>query len=747
MPADLLQLGEAALFVGDIDGATLALQAALAISSDAQLGAQALLALGQTYLLDQAYDQAADAFQELDERYPDSEQAHAAHFLHAEALMETGNAAGAAWQYQLYLKGGTAIGPYVHEWLGDALQAAGELDSALNAYRVAVDSAPDLSLEVGVREKIGLLHAAEGDFAAALEQYDAILAQARIADYRARIGHLAAETAILAGQVEAGYARHLEIVLEYPASPWAYQSLVVLVGAGVPVDDLTRGIVDYHAGAYSPAVAALYRYIESSESHSGDAHYYAGLAHLEAGSPALAAYQFRTLVETHPESPFWGEAWLHWGKSLEEQGDIGGAVQVYANFAQTAPSHPLAAESLWSAAQALERSQDHDAAAAYESCQAAYPASDYAAQALFRAGLYHYRRGETARAVSDWQALVEQYPSSEHSSAAYLWLGKARLAAGDTISATAAFSQAARIDPLGYYGLRAADMLQDPFAPPFRPASYAPPADLAAEQAAAEAWLASWLGLASGSRVGELDATLQDDPRLQRGLELWRLGQWEAARNELENLRRATADDPLAQYRLALLYRDIGLYRSSIIAASNLIALSPAASTLDAPPFLARLAYPTHYAELVLSNAMEQDLPPLLVFALIRQESLFEGFATSWAYAHGLMQVIPSTGAYIAGQLGWPPDYETDDLYRPYVSIRFGTWYLAEQQDRFAGQLHATLAGYNGGPTNAARWLEAAGGDPDLFLETIGFRETQLYLKLIREHYAIYTALYGAPLE
>jgi soluble lytic murein transglycosylase len=107
------------------------------------------------------------------------------------------------------------------------------------------------------------------------------------------------------------------------------------------------------------------------------------------------------------------------------------------------------------------------------------------------------------------------------------------------------------------------------------------------------------------------------------------------------------------------------------------------------------------------------------------------------------MQVIPPTGAQIAAELDWPPDYKTADLYRPYVSLRFGTYYLARQRDRFDGRIDVALAADNGGPFNAERWLERAGDDPDLFLETITFGETRLYLQRIQEHYAIYRALYS----
>jgi soluble lytic murein transglycosylase len=180
------------------------------------------------------------------------------------------------------------------------------------------------------------------------------------------------------------------------------------------------------------------------------------------------------------------------------------------------------------------------------------------------------------------------------------------------------------------------------------------------------------------------------------------------------------------------------------MAAARLIVISPARSADQAPVFVARLAYPTYYADRVVAEAERRGLDPLLMFALIRQESLFEGIAVSSAFANGLMQIIPSTGREIAAALDWP-NYATRDLYRPYVSITFGTYYLARQRDYFDGDLYAALAAYNGGAGNTLRWHDAAGGDPDLFLESITLNETRTYLLRIREHLAMYQRLYGAP--
>lgn len=742
-PDVLLRQGEESLAIGDTAGALTAFQAAYFADPNGQHAPYALLSLGRAFLLDEDYPRAATVLQELLTRFPATPEAHDARFFLAQALIGQGDPPGAAEQYRAYLNEGTAIAPYIYEWLGDALSAGADYPAAADAYQSALDAAPDLSFEVGIREKLALVRAAQGDYEGALAQYDLILARARIPEYRARIQHQAAQTLLVLGRYDEAYDRFLDVVQNYPTSPWAYQSLIALVEAGVPVDDLTRGIVDYYGGAYGPSVEALYRYINAyPQTHSGDAHYYAGLAHLAAGSPALAAVQFQTLVKTHPENAYWGDGWIYWARALAAQGDINGAVEVYRTFAATAPDHPRAAESLWAAAQLLERSGRADEAAdLYEAVHRAFPTADDAPPALLRGGLQRYRLGAPDAAIADWRALVDGYPQSSYRPAGLLWLGKAYLAAGQTLSATEALNQAVQANPTGYYGLRAADLLADPDAPPFPPVRYASPPQTSQMQAEAEAWLAARLGIAPTGRLSEPDAAILSDPRWARGMELWRLGRAEEAKGEWEALRQATADDALTQYRLALLFRDIGLYRSSVIAASTLLRLV-GVSPLDAPPFLARLAYPTYYEDLIVAEAEREGLSPLLLFALVRQESLFEALATSSAAAHGLMQVIPSTGEYIAGQLGWPPNYRTSDLYHPLVSVRFGTWYLARQRDRF-GRLDVALAAYNGGPTNAQRWLDAAGGDADMFLEQITLEETRLYLQRIREHYAVYAALYG----
>lgn len=743
-PAELSTAAQQALHDGDYGTAVEAFGVLLSRPLDDVGRAHALLGLGRAHLGDEAYWEAVQALQDLLVEYPESDQARDAQFLLGDALIGAGEPLSATQAYSSYLRSGTVITPYLNLSLADAYRAGGNYAAALSPYQRAIAEAPNRSFEAGAREELASTHIARQDYAAAVEQYDAILDMARQPGYRASIAYRAADTLLLAGDVEAGYARHAEVVRSYPTDEHAYRSLVKLVQAGRPVDDFLRGKVDYYGEAYGPAVEALYRYIRAyPETHSGDAHWYAGLSFYEAGSFELAVNEFQLLIDTHPESPRWGEAWLKLAELRADEGQSAAAVSTYRAFVNAAPDHSLASEALWEAGRVSERVGDLEtAAAAYLDCQRLYPTAEFAAAALFRGGLQLYRTGGVAAAAEAWESLDTLYPTSEYHQPALLWLGKVRLEEGETEAAATALEAAAEAAPDAYYGLRAAQLASG--SEPFSPRSSGGIAPVGGdERTEAEAWLADWLELESSEGIGELSPQLAADGRLQRGMELWRLDRFQQAKAELEALRAATYSDPLDQYQLALAYGDLGLYRSSILCAWRLVGLSPVTNTLDAPRFLLELAYPTYYQNLVLENADRTGLDPQLIYSLIRQESLFESLATSIASASGLMQVIPPTGAEIAADLDWPPNYTTEDLYRPYVSLRFGTHYLAKQRDRFDGRIDVALAAYNGGPFNAQRWLERSGEDRDLFLEQITFGETRLYVKRIQEHFAVYEALYG----
>ncbi|MEX1071706.1 MAG: transglycosylase SLT domain-containing protein, partial [Anaerolineales bacterium] len=194
---------------------------------------------------------------------------------------------------------------------------------------------------------------------------------------------------------------------------------------------------------------------------------------------------------------------------------------------------------------------------------------------------------------------------------------------------------------------------------------------------------------------------------------------------------------------------ELGLYRTAVFAAREVLNLAGMsdAGTLTAPTYFSRIRFGAYFSEIVLPETASEDIDPLFFYAMMRQESLFEGFVTSSAGARGLMQITPDTGQQAATLSGWPPDFTADDLYRPLVSIRLGADYLAVQRHAYGGDLYAALAAYNAGPGAASYWFGQAKGDPDLFLEIIDFPETHNHIQSIYELFVIYRNLYSVEAE
>jgi soluble lytic murein transglycosylase len=77
------------------------------------------------------------------------------------------------------------------------------------------------------------------------------------------------------------------------------------------------------------------------------------------------------------------------------------------------------------------------------------------------------------------------------------------------------------------------------------------------------------------------------------------------------------------------------------------------------------------------------------------------------------------------------------------VSLKLGADYLNRQRENFDGDIYAALAAYNGGPGNAAAWIQLAENDPDLFMEVIPYAETRNYIRRIYENFKIYRFIYS----
>lgn len=745
-PRRLLERAERAFLLGDWEQALGSFEAAREQATEAEERRAAALGQARTLLEAGQPEAALTILNSMEDSLAESPEASLVRGLALGALERWREAAEA---YQDYLeRGGSALRGYALEWQGDAWAYAGEPAKAREAYQLALQYDPQRG-DVGVEIKLANSQRASGDLLGAIERFQAIYDSTSDGFLKAQMNLLLGRALLALGDAESAYGRYLDAVMNYPSSFDSYTALVALVEAGIPVDELQRGIVDYYAGQYGVALAAFNRYLISPpEDHDGRIHYFRGLTLRALGEHDAALEEFRTLIDTHPEDPLVADAWEEAVDTLWAYlDDPLAAISLALEFASRYHAHARAPEFLFLAARIAEREGDLARAAdLWRRTASEYPQAANAFRAQFLSGIAGFRLGEYAGAETAFLAALDLARESEDDAAAQLWIGKSRQAQGQHEAAQQAFKAAELADPSGYYGLRARDLSlgRQPFE---SLAAYTLPDEAALQQARAElqAWLRTRFGLPAGLSLDGLDGVLLGDSRFQRGEALWRLGLYEQAKQEFDRLRSEFWDDAEHTYRLMEYFINIGHYRSAIYGAVRLLQLAglDQAPAEDQPLYLRYVRFGPYFGDVILPQALDKGLDGLFVLSVVRQESLFEGFATSYAAARGLMQIIPSTGEHLAAAEGWPPEYDVTDLHRPIVSVRLGVRYLAEQRDLFDGDLCAALAAYNAGPGNALAWKALAGDDPDLFVEVVRFQQTRDYIRSISWAFAHYRALYG----
>lgn len=743
-PAVRVEQGEQALFLGNYDRAWREFVDAQNNTADPAIKAAAALGVGRSLYLARNYSTAIQTLEDMLTAYPDSADAASAYYFLARSYEESDLYELAANAYAKYieLRPGT-LDWYMQERRGDAWSSAGNPAMAVEAYSAAIAAPQDRST-IWIQLKLGKAYAALGDFTNAITTYLSVYEASDNEYARAQANFLLGQAYMTMDMPEQAYARYLDSVGNFPRAYDTYAGLVQLVTDGVPVDDLQRGIVDYYAGEYGLAIEALSRAIDTGTNSPAQAYHFRALSKQALNQPVEAIADWDFIIANYAGDTLWGTAWEEKGYTqwaYLDKYDEGAATLL--GFVEQNPALTSAPEFLFQAARIQERGgRLTEAAATWERLMDTYPAAENAYRGLFLAGISYYRAADYARALTVFQRVLLLATTPTDQAAAQLWIGKTQLVLGDAEAARAAWEQGVQSDPTGYYSYRANELLQNraPFAQE-QPVDYG--YDLNSERAQAETWLRSTFALTPETDLSGVGA-LAGDPRFQRGMAFWELGLYGEGRNEFETLRQSVISSPASTYVLMNHFLSIGLYRPAVLSSRQVLDLANMddVGTLQAPVYFNHIRYGIYFRDLVMSTSQSENLHPLFLLSVMRQESMFEGFAQSGAGARGLMQIMPATGREIVSSMGWPVDYIDDDLYRPEVSIVLGGRYLSRQRDYFSGNLFAALAAYNGGPGNTIIWQQLAGDDPDLLLEVIRANETRQYIMYIYEYFNIYQMLY-----
>jgi soluble lytic murein transglycosylase len=665
---------------------------------------EARLGLARSYFALERYAEAVDQLESYVEAKPPEEDALRARFLLGRAYAALGNAKKAQDNLRHYIDNSGPLAIYAHMDLADLLAEEGKADKAIEELEDALAEDGSTPMTPSLLLRLANAYADAGEDELALQTYDRLIQEGPADVYEPlALWGIATVSRRLGDGVRWEQAL-LQLVHRHPESPRALNALETLTSAGTKVDLLSQGIVHYRRGADDQALAALDSFLagQPAAADGAVAHFYRGVIRQSEGAPDEALSDFEASL------------------GLDAAGS-------------------LADEVAWARAGLMEElGRSADAATAYGELWRAYPASEHAAEAAFRSGFLPFRDGDATAAQTAWSQTLAAPLDATTQARIHLWLGKAALVLGDGQEASAQFQQAQQAAPDSLFALRAEAWLAGQGTAPLPVQAQVSASAGQPDWAAVQAWLVVWFGAETPAPASPVPT----EPAWLRGRELYLLGLHQEAEKEFLAVLSESASDPWALYRLARSFEDLGLTHLAARAAGRLLARSHA-PLADAPRSLLEVAYPLAYAPLVEAASRENEVSPLVLLALIRQESLYDPQATSVAGALGLTQVIPSTAMEIAEKLG-RQDFEFRDLLEPSLNIEFGAFYLADQLRLFDGDLYLALAAYNGGPGNALRWRDdPAAADPDLLMETIDLEETRSYLELVLANYAVYRFLYG----
>lgn len=146
------------------------------------------------------------------------------------------------------------------------------------------------------------------------------------------------------------------------------------------------------------------------------------------------------------------------------------------------------------------------------------------------------------------------------------------------------------------------------------------------------------------------------------------------------------------------------------------------------------------YDGLISSVAVEHQLDPMLVKAVVWRESRFDRQKVGNAGERGLMQVSPRAANEWAREYKID-NFKLDQLDDPRTNLEAGSWYLRRAIDHWQTQadpLPFALAEYNAGASRAQRWVGADGMTTKEFLGNIDFPATRSYVQSILSRYAFY---------
>jgi len=536
--------------------------------------------------------------------------------------------------------------------------------------------------------------------------------------------HLEAQAWEASGDVNQAYSLYQQLRLSYPHSRWTAaarkeqarlrERFPDLFGFFTPQSLAEEADRLARERAYSEA-ATLYKKLLSDATDPEFRLWLlvklAGL-YLDQRRRDEAVPLLEQIARDYPETAEAPKATYQIGQILWNRHDNAQAIEYFKRVTERYPASTYVDRAQYASADIYEFFGDKDTAIRlYSELPKRFPHSQVRDDATWRLAWLYYRSGELQSAFSAFGDLAVRDSGNSLRTPALYWQARTAEKSGDLESAKKLLRQIAGGGEESYYqalALRALERLGAPVEEP------------------------------KASRVSsgtEADPPLNPEFsfHLRRARELTAMSLNRLAAAELDEANRYSKKQARLRSLLMREYFRAQAYGRSLTVANQLPASNGERNLYR---------FPLAYWETIQQKAQERELDPFLILALIRQESLFDAQARSPAFALGLMQLLPSTAARVAKQVGLEPP-SNEKLFEPEVNLTLGTQYLKDLLLRYSNDWFKAIAAYNAGEAAVDRWgKEIVTDDIEEFVERIPYVETRGYVKLVMRNHRIYKKLY-----
>jgi len=340
---------------------------------------------------------------------------------------------------------------------------------------------------------------------------------------------------------------------------------------------------------------------------------------------------------------------------------------------------------------------------------------------LWTLGWIYFRAGRYDDALSVFGKYAKQYPDGDYLSNSLFWAAKIHERRGNREARDVALHELEAAYPYSYFSYRARAIIGEPMLAPN--------------------------DVANGNVFPDIDAQVAaaNEPRLDSVRELAWLGLYREATREMKSIAAASPTNLGLQFLLADLYVQGGEPFSANNVLQRKFRQFVRHGGANVPHRFWEILFPLNYWETIKLEADQRHIDPYLIASIIRQETGFEPTTVSNADAIGIMQIMPAEAASIATRAGLAPPTR-EQLFDPKINIAIG---VAEFEQKLAsehGNTTLAIAAYNAGEDPVGKWIaQQPIDDEDLFVESIPYAETRLYVKTVSRNRFEYRRIYEAP--